>query len=271
MMTLEHQETICSRCVFAQKANTGEKACGFGLLEYIKQGHEVLIGKKDGYNIIQKYECQYGFSKNTYEQNKEILGVIEELKQKIIAKNRVPYTLCIYIDNFKDMEHLSRIKDLVILPQHIALVGREEDISLIQSNLDDILPAGIPWKCNGFVIETDIYDMVQCGLSTNLTIKQIPFIWFTNVSNLINAINNGVIELINHMIYIQQINSNGILCQSGQDADTDNSDGLFGSFLSTSLWLAIRSYKENDTRSFRDIVKALQQEYPNMDISEYAY
>jgi hypothetical protein len=270
-MALDNQETICSRCLFSQKADTGEKACGFGLLQHIKQDYDVLIGSKDGYNIIPKYECRYAFSKNVYDENQSSLGTIEELKQKIIAYNRVPYTLCIYIDNFKEIEYLSHIKDLTILPQHIAIVGRDEDISLIQSNLDGILPDGIPWKCNGFVIETDIYDMVQCGLSTNLTIKQIPFIWFTNGSNLINAINNGVIELINHMIYIQQINSNGILCQSGQDADSDNSDGLFGSFLSTGLWLAIRSYKENDARSFRDIIKALQREYPDMDISEYAY
>lgn len=270
-MMLENQETICSRCIFSQKSSMGDKACDFGLLKYIKQDYEILISKKDDYNMIQKYECQYAFSKDVYKKNKEHLGSIEELKQKIIAKNRIPYTLCIYIDNVKDIAYLSHIKDLAILPQHIALVGRDEDISLIQSNLDDILPAGIPWKCNGFVIETDIYDMIQCGLSTNLTAREIPFIWFANAGDLLNNINNKAIELINHMIYVQQIKSNGILCRSEQNTDTDDSDGLFGSFLSTSLWLAIRSYKENNTRSFRAIIKALQQEYPNMDISEYAY
>lgn len=268
-MSSDKQASLCEKCIFSKKSSLGTKACDQGIIDHIKDDYEI-IEDKNGFNIIKKYKCLYAFSSEIYEKNKKKLGTIEDVKKKIIINNRIAYTLCIYVDDLTDktLYQLKNIKKFSILPVHIVIIGMDVNISVLQSKLNSILPKNIPWKCHGYTIETDVYDMAQSALSTNNKAKSIPFIWFLHIDDISEMANNHSVELLNNLVFIRNIKSSSVLLK----ANNDNKEGVFlGSFMSHYLWSVIRSYKENNVITFDEILSYLQKEYPDMEIAEYAY
>lgn len=269
-MSSDKQATLCEKCIFSHKANLGNKACDNNIIEQIKDNYSI-IEDKSGFNIIKQYKCLYAFSREIHEKNIKKLGTVDDVRKQIITNNRIAYTLCIYVSDLTDktLYQLKNIKKFSILPLHIVILGMDSDISILQNKLDNILPKDIPWKCHGYVIETDIYDMAQGALSTNNIAKSIPYIWFLDINDIGDMANKKAVELLNNLIFIQNLKSNTILLKS--DKEKQSSDRFLGSFMSHYLWSVIRSYKENNVVTFDEIISYLPKEYPEMEIAEYAY
>ena len=269
-MTQKSNATLCSRCIFADMSvDTG---CFFKIPGFIKE-YKVIKKDEDGYNTIEDYTCSYAFSKKIYEDNPESIGSKEDLIEQIKVNNTIKYTICLFAEGDSDrtLAVLRKIKNLSIHPLHIQIVGLADNMDKIYKKLEkgNILPKNTTWKCNGFYVHTNYYDMIRAATATNNQLKSIPFLLFANENTIDKIEKNNIIGLINHLVYTIRDRSSILTSSVESDPDAAKSHGLYGSFMTKGGWDYVRSYMEMD--NFTEILALIQQEFPHVEISQYAY
>ena len=128
--------TNCELCMFF--TNSG---CDFGIDQIISE----KISKTETGQIINDYQCGYGFGKNTYEEN-QYITTYEEIKNNIQQKNALNYLLYIeYSDfNFDYDDVVDFVSKLQFIPTALIIsVASELDKKLLDE-FNKI--CGIPWR-----------------------------------------------------------------------------------------------------------------------------
>jgi hypothetical protein len=260
--------TLCSKCLFSDK----KTECIFKIPELIKKD-KIINKDTDGYNTIEDYRCSYAFHKKIYEDNKDELGSIQDVANQVRRNNTIRYSLCLLAEGDADrtLAALRKIKKLSIYPSHIQIIGLDINIEKIYKKLEkkDILPKGTTWKCNGFYVYTDYYDMIRAGTSTNNQLKTIPFMMFANENTIEKMEKNDIVGLINYLIYVIRDEASILISNTQSDEDSKKSHGLYGSFMTKGAWAYVRSYMEMD--NFTEILELIKKEFPHVEVSEYAY
>lgn len=231
--------TSCEKCIFADYANS-EEPCKMNIIDQIKQYHNISISENNFYSISDYY-CRYGFDLNRYDQHKEEIGTIEDLKNTLINRAKVKYYLVIDVKDASGIPVLCKtINRLTIPPQFISFIFiQQNNTDIIINNIKNILNPNIGWKIHNFLEDTDLTNSISVIFDTNAGQKDTVYFWINSDTNF-SSWNNEIIK-INNILYIDQPKCHALF-------RSKNKDGLFLSF---------NQYKEMKIHLNSDIFKAI--------------
>lgn len=199
--------TICENCYFAQKANS-DVPCFFGIPELIKNNYTTEV--YNDYLKIQNYNCRYGFSKKTYQENIDkfhTIDMVEYIKQN----NIVRYALALIVkDNVLSV--VEKIDKLSIKPYYITIVCYNKDGKILHDALLNREPY-IHYKVHNFLENIPSPQALHVALETNKT-KIGNLLWILTEDGLDNCVYNDSIQNINYNINVLQNPAHYYKCSS---------------------------------------------------------
>jgi len=245
--------THCKNCIFSHEASTSNP-CEFNLIEIIKNDHDLSI--VDNFYYIKDYKCCYGFSKNVYSANQELVTNID-IKNWIISKAKLSYYLIIDIRNLeqdKIDKKILEISQLDIKPRFVSFfASNSQDIKIIISSAQNQLNGyGIDWKVHSFLDSLPLNDCINIAAETTISsFTDIVVLFIEDCSRFNKPIN----EYINYLHYKFKLIQDGAHCVL-----EDNSLNLLSMYISV--------YKSIISNTGKDILSALQK-IPQLKIDNY--
>lgn len=198
--------TECNKCVFF----TEETWCDFSIPETISNT-DIIVNKNN--NTIENYSCGYAFGKDTFQKNKDNLTK-EELKETILKKNHISYTLIINFDSInKSIEYIiNTINSLNFTPTNIVCFGKTIEGDMVAAFEKYI---SIPWKASKILPHLDEQiSLISCVDTVLDKYDSRCFLYvseqdsFDQLNELINQIHISVV--INHIHGIMLYNKNSL-------------------------------------------------------------
>jgi hypothetical protein len=237
--------TKCGECMFASSNHNNEtSACSRNIIEQIKNIKNITQDG-DGFNVIENYACRYGFSKQVYEQNKELLS--DGFEARLTENSKIRYYLLLdCCDSTIDFDAvLDTIKSLDIPPKAISFMFRDLDYRPFGNNHQDFLLSNYKdthWKVHNFVENIELEKGIDHILSTNAKNNN------TSIFLVYNAKDLGSLS-----IDITAINNHIVLYQSPMIAMIDKNNSLYR------LAMSFENYKVAKSLSDQ-LIKVLCQE-----------
>jgi hypothetical protein len=203
---MSSQNTICERCYFSDTSDS-DISCKFHIPDAVRDIKTINI--VNGYNVIEKYNCRYGVSKNT------VLNKItdKDLDLMDYAKNRIfpKYLLFIFAESTTESINkiCESINTLSILPQAVSIVFKNLDINQCnpQKICEEQLGNKFSWKLHLFLDESkEDYDIINTALSTDTRLNKCSFIMFADTDILGYIASTDRMNRINYIINVDQPN-----------------------------------------------------------------
>lgn len=139
--------TNCELCIFLKQSG-----CEFGIDQIIPE----KVSKTVNGQIINDYRCNYGFGKQTYEEN-QYITTYEEIKNNIENKNALNYLLYIdYSDYDFDYEDVVNfMSNLQFLPVSLVMAVKSDLNKNLLDKFNQVCT--IPWRFSKKTSETSKY------------------------------------------------------------------------------------------------------------------
>lgn len=173
--------TNCEKCLFLKQSG-----CEFGIDQIIAD----KVSKTKNGQIINDYRCNYGFGKQTYEEN-QYITTYEEIKSNIENKNALNYLLYIDYSDF-DFDYdsvVNFISNLQFLPTAFIMAIKSD---LSQDLLDKFNQrCAIPWRFSKKTQETSKYYAFVGSISHYLNTNP-DVLYLMDLDNHINEYVNEV-------------------------------------------------------------------------------
>lgn len=198
--------TECNKCVFFSE----DTWCDFSIPETISS-LDITVNKND--HTIENYNCGYAFGKDTFQKNKENLTK-EELKEAILKKNHISYTLIINFDSInKSIEEIiNTVNSLNFIPANIICFGKTIEGDMVAAFEKYVT---VPWKASKILPHLDEQISLISCIDTILDKHNSRcFLYvsendsFNQLDELINEIHISVV--INHINGIRLYNKNSL-------------------------------------------------------------
>jgi hypothetical protein len=198
--------TQCDKCIFYSE----DSWCDFSIPEVISN-KEILVNDQN--HTIENYNCGYAFGKDTFEKNKDNITK-EELRQTILEKNKINYTLILNFDTLNKTipEILDTISTLSFKPTNLICFGKTIQGDMVAA-FEKYL--NIPWKANKTLPHIDEQISVVSCVDTVLEkhnskcfLYISEFNSFSELDDLINQIHISVV--INHIHGIMLYSKNSL-------------------------------------------------------------
>ena len=202
--------TKCKECIYSDKISSN-KPCSLNIIESIKASKKINV--IDEYNVIENYQCRYGFSKKIYDENKQNIKDID-LINYIKHKNLIKYYLV--IDFISDKNYCPNtlyesINALSIKPEYISILIQQSNPQKLIDNCNLFLDKSLKWKIHNFLDEDmGIDNAIKVALDTNKVLEKTQFLWINSASDMRYIIENNAIEKINFIANILQPTCNFI-------------------------------------------------------------
>jgi|688.fasta_scaffold96036_4 hypothetical protein len=240
-------QTNCNKCIFSQPVSE-EPNCYFDIPNQIKQHKEIIVN--NNYNIINNYNCLYGFSKNQYNANIQDLESIE-ISELVRKKANLKYYLLIDAREAKDSELPSIIDDINnsnIKPKKLSIIidpNRSENFyQLLRKNI-----SCEKWTIHVYINSISFNDCINIILDTNLSTCDSWCVLFYDGSKRQN--NNPTLNLTNITDYLHQ----KIIIQQSTNLGFINDDSLHGLCLNCGLYKYLTSVVSNNILNGIKIMK----------------
>jgi hypothetical protein len=196
-----NSNTICEKCHFSDKA-TSKTSCVFGIPEAIADRKTISV--INDYNIIHKYSCRYGISKDAVSTKLTDYDIdIQEY-----AKNRVApsYMLYLIVDINDDFQSLcDNIMKMKILPKAVSIMfSMGYNAGSVQGICETTLGKLFNWKLHMPLGEKNEYENIKMLLSTDGRLDTVHYVLFVNSSTLQYIVDNDKINRINYILNIDQ-------------------------------------------------------------------
>lgn len=213
--------TNCEKCVFSDYYNSPEP-CAMGIIEQIKDSKGLLTNDQKFYSIIN-YRCSYAFSMDVYQQHKEQIGSIEDLKRQLYLKAQTIYYLAIFLDD-TDISVISKtILTLPVKPSFVSLITyQKNNTQNIIQTFKTLEENGIQWKLHNMLEDFDYQDSLSIVFDTNTAKNKCQFLWVNSASSY-NSWSRDIAN-INEILIVKQPVAHGMY------RTEDSTDGLFMSF-----------------------------------------
>lgn len=210
--------TNCEKCLFADYADSAEP-CKIHILDMIKDQYPTTV--KNNFYYIQKYKCHYGFDLKTYEDNKEKIGSVEDLKRAIKNNNIISYYLIIETDLLKIDELCQSINSLIIPPRYVSIIlyqnnNTEQTIKVLKEKINK----NIEWKIHNFLEEASLSEAIHTVLDTNMNKNQSVYFWVNRNSDY-SSWNKDIANISDYITIKKPV------CHALLRSPSDSIDGLF--------------------------------------------
>lgn len=244
-------KTNCKKCLFADFADSNNP-CVMGIIEAIKTDKNIYTDS-DNYNVIDKYRCAYGFNVDTYQQNQDKIGSVEDLKNALKQRAIINYYMIVFLDDDKTEDVCSEILALPIKPKFISLITYQNNetqkiIEIFKNKVGD----GIGWKLHNMLEILDYQESLDVVLETNTHTKSSTYVWINSSDSVLYWKKD--IENIHYIVTVKQPECHALVRQYPEQ------DGLF---------MAFQNYDEIRHSVNPDIFEALKT-IPNPIIKNYA-
>jgi hypothetical protein len=214
--------TLCSKCLFSDYSDSPD-SCAMGIVSRIKNIYNI-DKDENNFNIINEYKCLYGFDLKTYDENKENIGPIDELTQKIYARCEVPYYIVIFLEESGIDNLIDSIQALPIKPKYVSIVVfANNNTKTIIEKLQK-LNIVCEWKLHNFILEESKEKTLNIIFDTNAFNNNSQYIWVIDHTFGIKDIDKDIND-INEIMTIYKPKTH-MLCKT----DTFSLNGLFISF-----------------------------------------
>jgi len=192
--------------------------CSRNIIEQIKPIKNITQDI-NGFNIIENYACRYGFSKQVYEQNRELLS--EDFEERLAENSKVRYYLLLDCsDSTVDFDKvLDSIKTLDIPPKAISFMFRDLSHRPFNNKHQDLLLSNyydMHWKVHNFVENIELEKGIDHILSTNAKNNNTSIFLVYNAKDLdslsvdIKTVNNHIVLYQSPMIAMIDSNNNSL-------------------------------------------------------------
>lgn len=225
------KNTYCKNCLFAEKVSRKKNTCKFNIIDKIKNIKELTI--EDDYYKINNYLCKFGFSKNTYEINKDLIKDID-LEKNLIDRLRLRYYLVIdarYVDEYESI--INSIRSTKYQPQYVSIlvendIRAKHYISALET--DPTRQYGYKIHC---VLEAGGFaKILSMVLDTNLRKNHSQYLWVAN-KDTISDIDKSI-QSIQEIILIDQPDCDLLTHELSNDKD------IYGLFMPFEYYLFIK-------------------------------
>jgi len=235
------KNTNCEKCIFSDYADSPDP-CAMDIIDQIKDSKNLTINSENFYSV-HNYLCPYAFSMRVYEEHKEELGSIDDLKKSLYLKNRISYYLIIFLEDIDPNDVVKSIMGLPIKPGFVSIVTYQKNNT---ENLINCFKAlkdhNIEWKLHNMLERFDYQESISVVLDTNTAKNMQQFIW-VNLATSYNLWNEDIINL-NHIVTIKQPVAHALY------RNQEDTDGLF---------ITIKTYEEIRHSVNMDITLALKE------------
>jgi hypothetical protein len=156
---------------------------------------------------------------STYEQHKEELGSINDLKERLYKKSQANYYLVIFIDNDTDISRVSKsILGLPIKPGFVSIITYRNNNTEKLIDTFKTLDNQITWKLHNLLEDFDYQDSLSIVFDTNPARSNHHFFWIndakshTSWTQDILKINNiiSIKQPIAHALYRNKVSTDGL-------------------------------------------------------------
>jgi hypothetical protein len=250
------KKTSCRKCLFAHPALQNE-ACEHGVVEHLLSTNHKKLSVVDEYYEIEDYQCRMGFSKETFETNKDSIS-IEDIKRSILNNAAIQIHLVLDITDINTetlTKHCQTISGGSILPKFISFClfshskHNQEKIETIRKTL----ALDIPWKTHVFLEGTSYTEALHSIIGGNKNANGAKFVLIYNIdksSELEQDINE-----INTICIIEQRDFH-VMKKRGHD----NTD-FTGLLISYTNYFTARRAEENILNAINSTPEIISYEY----------
>lgn len=210
------KNTYCENCIFSEKISSQKNTCKFNIIDSIKNTKELVI--ENDYYKINNYLCRFGFSRKTYEANKEAIQTVN-FEQELIDRLRLRYYLVIdarHIDNHEPI--ITSIKNAKYHPQYVSVLV-ENDIKAKEyiSALETDPNRQYGYKIHCVLEEGDFSRVLSMVLDTNLRRNNSQYLWVADKNTILDI--DKSIQSIQQIIQVDQPDCDLITHELSNDRD----------------------------------------------------
>lgn len=253
-------KTYCKHCVFN---NVEEKDCWFGIPSLLE--NKKNLSKKDGYFLIEDYQCMYG---SNLSNNTDISLSFQDILSFAINKNLLRYYL------FLDLTAVSNvslyIENLIPLlngidnfPRFVSLLTfydkqNADCAKYIEKNISQ----NIKWKIHNIKPGTEPEQNVYINVSTNIGANYTSSLMFCKASEDVNA-DIDKIKNQTALVHMSQI-----VLQERAHLFMRNIEDLDGLFIPNIIYKELIAYGEKNIVS---TIKKINEKDKDLQIVFYDY
>lgn len=225
------KNTHCANCIFSETVSSKKNTCKFNIINKIKDTKEITI--ENDYYKINNYLCRFGFSKKTYESNKEAMTEIN-LEQELIDRLRLRYYLVIDARNTDNYEYiLDKIRTAKNSPQYVSvLVENDTKAKDYILGFDKHTSRQYGYKIHCVLEEGNMSKVLPMILDTNLRKNNSQYLWIANTDTIRNI--DKSIESLQEILQIHQPDCDLITHNMNDEKD------IYGLFLPFEYYIFIR-------------------------------
>lgn len=196
--------TKCCQCLFANSSDDITKQCSKHILEQIKDIKNITYDD-NGFPVIENYACRFGFSKQIYNDNRDMFT--DEQFEALMTKNStIRLYLILDIEHETDISKLSdNINRLKIKPAHVSFLFRDPSNKQLDEDTAKYLNENMKiqsWKAHSFLEPISLIDAIDHVLATNMrTNNTTHFLVYRSTDT---ELLSSRIEHINNMVVLYQ-------------------------------------------------------------------
>lgn len=235
------KNTNCEKCIFSDYIDSSDP-CVMGIIDQIKDSKSLITNDQKFYSIVN-YLCPYAFSMKIYDENKEEIGSIDNLKRSLYLRNQISYYLIIFLEDNDPKDIVNHILELPIKPGFVSIITYEKNNThTIIDCLRILDKKDIKWKLHNMLEKFDYQQSISVALDTNPMKNLNQFLWINSASSY-NLWSRDILNINNTVMIKQPI-------ASALYRNKENTDGLF---------ISLKAYDEIRYEFTTDITSALKQ------------
>jgi hypothetical protein len=242
-------KTSCEKCIFADYSDS-DSPCAMNIFDHIKS-KKTIISEINGFNSILNYRCAFAFSTEVYQEHKEEIGSIDDLKNQLVERATISYYMIILLEESQIDKVCQSLSNLIVKPKFVSFVLHQNNNTETIINKLNSLTSIIPWKLHNLLeADSSQQDILDTVLSTNTNIGQSQYLWI-NTADSYDTWGTSI-STINRIIVLEQPTLHAMF-RSG-------TSGLF---------IGVDNYNKLIRDKKTDILSAIQ-DLPNPLIHYYA-
>jgi hypothetical protein len=226
------KNTNCKNCLYSKPA-ADKNSCYFNIIEKIRDFKNITI--EDNYYVIKDYLCRYGFAKNTYEANKDLLKDTD-IERNILDRMKFRYYLvvdCRNADGQNPEKTINLINQSINKPVYLSIIlNNDIEAKLYINELEKITDRNYGYKIHCLFEKGDISDAVSMLIDTNLRKNNSQYLWIMEEQQLSDI--DSHIASIQDIIYVYQPNCDFVTQKSYDPSD------VYGLFLPFEYYIFIK-------------------------------